>query len=465
MFIGQDGRYHEECGVFGIFAPGEDVARLTYLGLFALQHRGQEGCGIAVLKDGALQHHKALGLVNEVFSEDILTKLGTGQAAIGHVRYSTTGGNSQVNTQPVVGHYGHGALALAHNGNLANNEALHKKLYKHGAVFQSTTDTEAVVHLLASFGDVPLAEAMALAMKELRGAYAFVSLNGHELVAARDPQGNRPLCLGRLGEKGWVVASESCALETVGATFVRDVNPGEILVIDHQGVRVHQENMGCQRCAHCIFEYVYFARPDSTLDGVNVNTARRQMGEILAREIEKLDVDIVIGVPDSGTTAAIGFAEAQGTKFTQGIMKNRYAGRTFIQPTQALRELMVNLKLNPITETLKGKKVAVVDDSIVRGTTSRRLVTRLREHGAAEVHFLLSCPPVTHPCYYGIDTGEADTLIAATHNLDEIRQHIGADSLHYLSLPGLIESVGGENKFCTACLSGDYPMGTPTESN
>ena len=420
MFIGEDGQIHEECGVFGIYAKGCDVAQLTYFGLFALQHRGQEGCGIAVENEDGIAYKRGLGLVTEVFNTDNLGKL-KGDVAIGHVRYSTTGQNTENNVQPMVGYYEQGQIALAHNGNLANTEELRERLSRNGAVFQAKLD------------------------------------------AARDPYGNRPLCLGKYKD-GYVVASESCALTTIGAEFIRDLLPGEVIVIDDSGITSYMpEFKEKPKKAHCIFEYVYFARPDSTLDGINVNVTRRQMGAILAKEIQKLDVDIVIPVPDSGTTAAIGFAEAQGLTFTQGILKNRYAGRTFIQPTQALRELMVNLKLNPIFEEIGGKRVAVVDDSIVRGTTSKRLIERLRESGAKEVHFLVTCPPVTHSCFYGIDTGNRDTLIGATHSLEEIAKYINADSLHFLSLEGLLESVGGSENFCTACLDGKYHMGTPKD--
>ncbi len=462
MFIGEDGQIHEECGVFGIYAKGCDVAQLTYFGLFALQHRGQEGCGIAVENEGGIAYKRGLGLVTEVFNTDNLGKL-KGDVAIGHVRYSTTGQNTENNVQPMVGYYEQGQIALAHNGNLANTEELRERLSHNGAVFQATVDTEIVLHLLAQYGDIPLAQALVKAMADLRGSYAFVALNKNKLYAARDPYGNRPLCLGKYKD-GYVVASESCALTTIGAEFIRDLLPGEVIVIDDSGITSYMpEFKEKPKKAHCIFEYVYFARPDSTLDGINVNVTRRQMGAILAKEIQKLDVDIVIPVPDSGTTAAIGFAEAQGLTFTQGILKNRYAGRTFIQPTQALRELMVNLKLNPIFEEIGGKRVAVVDDSIVRGTTSKRLIERLRESGAKEVHFLVTCPPVTHSCFYGIDTGNRDTLIGATHSLEEIAKYINADSLHFLSLEGLLESVGGSENFCTACLDGKYHMGTPKD--
>ncbi|QPK93751.1 amidophosphoribosyltransferase [Actinomyces sp. zg-332] len=462
MLISEDDNLHEECGVFAIYAPGQDVSRLTYYGLFALQHRGQEGCGIAVSDEEGIKHYKGLGLVTEVFSERELDTL-KGHAAIGHVRYSTTGCNSLTNTQPIVANYNLGEIALAHNGNLANTENLRKYLTKKGSVFHTSVDTEVVVHMLAQYTDLPLEQAFVKSMGDIKGSYAFVALNKNKLYAARDPYGNRPLCLGKY-KNGYVVASESCALSTIDATFIRDIEAGEVLVIDETGVTSFMTEIDPKpQKAHCIFEYVYFARPDSNLDGINVNLSRRRMGEILADELEKLDVDIVIPVPDSGTTAAIGFASVQDIKFTQGILKNRYAGRTFIQPTQEMRELMVNLKLNPIRDEIEGKRVAVVDDSIVRGTTSKRLIERLRQRGAKEVHMLITCPPVKYPCFYGIDTGNRDTLIAATKSTEEIREYIGADSLNYLSLPGLLKAVGNKENFCTACLDGRYRMGVPSD--
>lgn len=457
-----DDGLHEECGVFAICAPGMDVARLTYLGLFALQHRGQEGCGMAIWNGENINYYKKLGLVNDVFTGDILDTL-KGSVAIGHVRYSTTGNSSELNTQPIVSNYYRGQLALAHNGNLTNTLELKEKLAKSGSLFQTTMDTEVLSNILARHAESSLDEALRKAMDIIKGSYAIVAINDGKVFAARDPYGNRPLCIGALpNNAGYVVASESCALDTIGAEFVRDVLPGEILVIDEDGLHsVARKDTGA--AAHCIFEYVYFARPDSTLDGVNVNQSRRRMGKILARETGRLDVDIVIPVPDSGTTAAIGYAEESGLPFTQGILKNRYTTRTFIQPTQEMRERMVSLKLNPIREEIEGKRVAVVDDSIVRGTTSKRLVALLRERGAKEVHMLITCPAVLYPCFYGIDTADRDKLIAVTHSLDEIREYIGADSLHYISLEGLYEAVGNKDNYCVACLNGEYRLGHPSE--
>lgn len=455
-----DDGLHEECGVFGVYAAGQSVAEKAYYGLFALQHRGQEGCGIATSDGNDIKFYKSLGLVTEAFNDQILKRL-TGDIAIGHVNYSSSATNSEINTQPIVAQYLQGDIALAHNGNLTNTDKLKNWLAQSGSLFQTATDTEVLCNLLARYGHGSLDTSLAQAMQDLQGSYAIVAMNGGKLYAARDPYGNRPLVLGEI-PGGYVVASETCALDTVGATFIRDLRPGEIITIDDKGYRSHDIAQPPQP-AHCIFEYVYFARPDSTIDGINVNQARRRMGEILAREIEDLDVDIVIPVPDSGTTAAIGFAEESGITFTQGILKNRYTGRTFIQPTQEMREQMVKLKLNPIREELEGRRVAVVDDSIVRGTTSRRLVSLLRERGAKEVHFLVTCPPVINPCYYGIDTADRDRLIAAQRDIEGICKYIGADSLHYLSLEGLLEAVGGEPHFCSACLDGQYPLGTPEE--
>ncbi len=453
-------KLNEECGVFGIYAQGVPVSELIYLGLFSLQHRGQEGCGMAVSDGKRIDYYKNLGLVSDVFSQRILDRL-EGHLGIGHVRYSTTGENSQLNTQPVVARYLRGQIALAHNGNLTNAAELRGRLMESGSLFQMTIDTEQIVGLIARNGQDELEQAMMKAMIDIKGSYALVIMNEKKLYAVRDPYGNRPLCIGRLGGNGYVVASESCALDAVGATFLRDVAPGEILTIDETGL--HSTTLFAQsRTALCVFEFIYFARPDSNIDGINVNHARRIMGRELGKEAP-LDVDTVISVPDSGTTAAIGYAEEVGIPFTQGILKNRYAGRTFIQPSQQLREKMVRLKLNPIRDALEGKRIAVVDDSIVRGTTSRKLVKLLREHGAREVHFLVSAPPVKYCCYYGIDTGIQEELIAHKYDIDGICKSIGADSLHYLSMEGLLRAVAGRCDFCTACLDGNYPMGVPSD--
>ena len=458
---------HEECGVFGIWTPegsGVSPAHEAYAALFALQHRGQEGCGIAVSEGKAINHYKNLGMVTDVFNQSTLDSL-NGYLGIGHVRYSTSGqSKTQQNTQPIVARFQHGQIALAHNGSLTNAAELRNHLMERGSLFHTTIDSEQIVGLIASHGQDDMEQAMLKAMIDLKGSYSLVIMTENKLYAVRDPYGNRPLCLGKIGEDGYVVASESCALDAIGATFLRDVEPGEILTIDENGLHStklfnHEKN------ALCIFEFIYIARPDSNIDGINVNKARRLMGRELAKEAP-LDVDTVIAVPDSGTTAAIGYAEESGIPYTQGILKNRYTGRSFIMPTQEMREQMVKLKLNPIRDALEGKRIAVVDDSIVRGTTSRKLVKLLREYGAKEVHMLISAPPVKYPCFYGVDTGNPDELIASKKSVDEICEYIGADSLHYLSMEGILRAVEWSGcGFCTACLNGEYPMGTPNYEN
>lgn len=448
----------EECGVFGIYAPGLDVARLTYYGLYALQHRGQESAGIAVANGKQVQLHKGMGLVPEVFTGHSLDKF-SGDIAIGHVRYSTTGASQPLNAQPLVFRYAKGMLGLAHNGNLTNIGDLRQQLASTGSVFQSSTDTEVLVNLIARYNANSLEEALMKCMIDVKGAYSLLVITEDCLYAARDPHGFRPLCLGRLG-KNYVVASESCALATVGATFIRDVEPGEILRIDREGL-TSTKGMKSETPAHCIFEYIYFARPDSTMDGFNVNNVRREMGRQLAREY-LVDADIVIPVPDSGTAAARGYAEESGIPFEEGLMKNRYIGRTFIQPTQQMREIGVRLKLNAIREVLEGKRVIMVDDSIVRGTTSHKLVNMVREAGAKEVHMLISSPPVLRSCFYGIDTSDEAQLIAAQKPLEDIKQTIEADGLHYLSMEGLLDIFDPKQEhFCTACFTGHYPVEIP----
>ncbi|MBE3573408.1 MAG: amidophosphoribosyltransferase [Moorella humiferrea] len=450
--------WYEECGIFGVYAPGKDVARLAYYGLFALQHRGQESAGIAVSDGRHIAVHKGMGLVAEVFNQDNLRAL-KGNIAIGHVRYSTTGASSLVNAQPLVFRYLKGMLAIAHNGNLTNAGPLRQELGARGSIFQSSTDSEVIVNLIARYSQESIEEALLRCQNDLEGAYSLVVMTDDRLIGVRDPFGVRPLCLGKMGE-AWVLASESCALDTIGAEFCRDVEPGEILIIDSGGVR-SLRGRRAPHSAHCIFEYVYFARPDSVLDGRAVNLVRRELGRNLAREY-RVAADIVIPVPDSGTAAAAGYAEAAGLPFVEGLMKNRYVGRTFIQPTQEMRDLGVRLKLNPIKSILKDKRVIIIDDSIVRGTTSRRIVAMLRQAGVREVHLLSASPPVLYPCYYGIDTSARGELIAAQYSLEDIRRYIGADSLYYLSLEGLFQSVGGNGEnFCAACFSGDYPIPIP----
>lgn len=446
----------EACGIFGVCAPGADVARLAYYGLYALQHRGQESAGIAVADGRRILLHKEMGLVAEVFSEERLLEL-RGYLAIGHVRYSTTGASHPVNAQPLVFYCGRGMLGLAHNGNLSNGCSLRRELLAAGAVFQTTTDSEVLINLIARLnGDHNLPAAIRRCMAKVEGAYSLVILTEDRIYAVRDPYGFRPLCVGEL-DTGWVVASESCALDAVGARFLRDVTPGEILEISPEGLKTCGIEVA-PRQAHCVFEYIYFARPDSTLDGFNVGRVRREMGRQLAREFCP-PADIVVPVPDSGIAAARGYAEESGLPFEEGLMKNRYTGRTFIQPSQRLRDTGVRLKLNPVREVVAGKRVVLVDDSLVRGTTSKWIVKMLREAGAREVYYCLSSPPIIRSCYYGIDTSNERELIAARMSVAEIREYIGADGLHYLSIEGLLRVFGAKAQdMCVACFTGDYPV-------
>ncbi|PKM85910.1 MAG: amidophosphoribosyltransferase [Firmicutes bacterium HGW-Firmicutes-12] len=458
-FIDKPDKMEEACGVFGIYAPGKDVSMLTYYALYSLQHRGQESAGIAVANGEGIKLHKDMGLVSEVFTEDTLQKL-KGHAAIGHVRYSTMGSSLVLNAQPLVCHYLQGSLAVAHNGNLTNAGELRQKLAANGSVFQSSIDSEVIVNLIARYGQSTIEEALMKCMIDLRGSYSLVVMTEDKVIGIRDPYGNRPLCLGKLG-KHFVIASETCALDTLGAEFVRDFAPGEIITLDKDGMH-SRRYFTPNEPAVCIFEYIYFARPDSNIDGINVMQARRAMGRELAHE-HPLEADIVIPVPDSGIAGALGYAEELGLVYDTALMKNRYIGRTFIQPDQMGRDLGVSLKLNPITKIIKGKKVVVVDDSIVRGTTSRKIVEMIRSRGAKEVHMLVSSPPVMHPCYYGIDISERGQLIAAQKSIEEVRAYIAADSLHYLSIEGLYRALGKDTGFCSACLSGNYPIQIPSE--
>ncbi|MGI6549715.1 MAG: amidophosphoribosyltransferase [Syntrophomonadales bacterium] len=457
-----DKHWRDECGVFGIYlqdssGPNE-AARDTFFGLYALQHRGQESAGIAVSNGQEIVLHKAMGLVSEVFSPDVLKGL-MGNLAIGHVRYSTTGSSHAVNAQPLVFRYLKGMIALAHNGNLVNAGELRLRLANFGSVFQTTTDTEIIVNLLARYGRDSLENALAKSMIDIKGAYALIIMTENKLIGMRDPLGIRPLCLGKR-EDGYLLASESCAFYTVGAEFVRDIEPGEIVVIDENGIKSLNPLSQEQR-AHCVFEYVYLARPDSMIDSINVNRFRRSMGHQLAREMN-VEADIVIAVPDSGTSAALGFAEESGIKFEEGLIKNRYIGRTFIQPSQKMRDLGVRLKLNPVEEAVRGKRVIMVDDSIVRGTTSKKIVKMLREAGATEVHMAVASPPTQYSCFYGIDTSAREELIAAKMDVEGIRTFIGADSLHYLSLEGLFAAANRNAvDFCAACFTGNYPVSIP----
>lgn len=452
-------KMEEACGVFGIYGPGKEVARLTYYSLYALQHRGQESAGIAVSDGNGIKVHKEMGLVSEVFTNEIVDAL-KGHIAIGHVRYSTMGASLAVNSQPLVCRYLQGSLAVAHNGNFTNAHELKEKLAANGSVFQSTIDSELIVNLIARYGQGTIEESLMKAMIDIKGTYALVVMTEDKLIGVRDPYGNRPLCLGKL-DNSYVLASESCALDLLGAEFIRDILPGEIVTIDKEGLH-SRRFLTAVDPALCIFEFIYFARPDSNIDGINVMEARRAMGRELAKENPK-DVDIVIPVPDSGIAGALGYAEVANVTFDIGLMKNRYIGRTFIRPEQNERDLAVRLKLNPVTRLVEGKKVAIVDDSIVRGTTSKKIVQMLRNRGAKEIHMLITSPPVIAPCYYGIDTSERAQLIAVQKSQEEIRQYIGADSLSYLSLEGLYRALKQETGFCTACLSGEYPIEIPPQ--
>ena len=456
-------KFKDECGVFGIYIKNPenstDAARLTFYGLYALQHRGQESAGIAVSNGHNIQLHKGMGLVSEVIALNNIKKM-EGNIAIGHVRYSTTGESGVVNSQPMVFHYLNGMVALAHNGNLVNTVELKKRLATYGSVFQTTTDTELVANLMARYSQDKMQDALAKCMIDMKGAYALVIMTEDCLIGVRDRMGIRPLCIGNMSGN-YVLASESAALDTIGAEFVRDVNPGEIVVINDDGLKSIQ-GTASPRSAHCIFEYVYFARPDSTIDAINVYRARREMGKQLARECN-IDADLVISVPDSGTAAALGYAEEAGLPFEEGLMKNRYVGRTFIQPTQKMRELGVRLKLNAVSEVVGGKRIIMVDDSIVRGTTSKNLVQMLRQAGATEVHMVIASPPTKYPCYYGIDTSRREELIANTMTPEQIGEFIGADSLNYISMEGMFAALKqDEDFFCAACFSGKYAI--PIES-
>ncbi len=454
----------EECGVIGVYAPGEPVARLSYFGLHALQHRGQESAGIAVSHAGELKLHKRLGLVGQVFDEEVLGAL-DGEAAIGHTRYSTTGSNTLPNVQPVVARGDIGELMLGHNGNLVNAVELREALRAEGVEFATGSDTEVLARLIAREEGQTWADRVEAALRRTRGAVSFTMLTGDSLVAARDPIGFRPLVLGRFPgvRGGWAVASESTALDAMGAEFVRDVEAGEIVTIGRDGVDSRRMPPTSAGEHLCVFEYVYLARPDSVMRGRLLYEARLRMGRRLAVE-HPSDADLVIGVPDSAVPAAIGYAEESGLPYREGLIKSRYVGRTFIQPAQRVRDLGVKLKFNPLPELLRGQRVVVVDDSIVRGTTTGPIVSLLRRAGAREVHVRIHSPQMRFPCYMGVDTGRRSELIAAEHDTDEIRARIGADSLGFLSRDGLLSAVGGaRDSYCTACFDGSYPVDVPLD--
>jgi len=451
-------RFREECGVVGVYKRPE-AANLVYLGLYALQHRGQEGAGIASTDGNALISHRGLGLVADVFNEELIRRL-DGDSAIGHNRYSTAGQTLLRNTQPFVVEYSLGSLAVSHNGNFVNADGLRESLEANGSIFQSNVDTEVLVHLIAASKRPTLLDRSIDAMAQVEGAYSILFLSEHEMIAARDPHGFRPLVLGRFAKDGgWVVASETCALDLMEADYVREVEPGEVLHFSERGVRSIRPFAPTPRHA-CIFEYVYFARPDSKVFGRNVYEIRKEMGRQLARETH-VDADIVIPVPDSGVPAALGYGEQSGLVFEMGLIRNHYVGRTFIEPTDSIRHFGVKVKLNAQRDVLEGKRVVVVDDSIVRGTTSRKIVGMIRAAGAREVHFRVCAPPTISPCYYGVDTPTHSELIANRMSKDEIRDFIRADTLAYLSDDGLYSFFGGRQPgFCDACFTGNYPVAT-----
>ncbi len=458
-------RPHEECGVFGIYAPGTDVARVAFFALYALQHRGQESAGIATSDGVSAAVHKDMGLVAQVFNEDNLAKL-EGHLAVGQTRYSTTGSSHLRNAQPYLIETMHGPLGVGHNGNLTNAPQLRNKLLERGVGLTSSTDSEVITQMLAApaagtgNGNPDWESRIGNFMAEAEGAYSLVVLTRDAVYGVRDPHGFRPLCIGRLEDGGYVLASESCALGTVGASFVREVEPGEIIRLDQNGMHGMPGPVPASP-ALCVFEYVYFARPDSVFEGQTIHRVRQRLGEVLANEAP-VDADLVVGVPDSATPAAIGYAIASGIPYTEGLIKNRYIGRTFIEPSDPLRKSGVHLKYNPLESNLAGKRVVLVDDSIVRGTTAGPLVSLLREGGAAEVHVRVSSPPVRHPCFMGIDMADSEELIGFVKNTEEIRRHIGADTLAYLSQDGMMNAVreGSVNGagHCNACFSGDYPI-------
>ncbi|MGE4170064.1 MAG: amidophosphoribosyltransferase [Candidatus Margulisiibacteriota bacterium] len=447
--------FKDECGVFGVWNV-KDAARLTYLGLYSLQHRGQESAGIVSLDRKNFYVVKDQGLVSEVFNEDNISYL-KGMASIGHVRYSTTGSNDHANIQPLYSKTSKGKIAVAHNGNLTNAYSIYHDLKRQGALFQSTVDTEVILHLISRSPKKDMASVMQEVLAKIEGAFSLVALTETCLIAARDTFGFRPLVLGKSAE-GFVVASETCAFDLIGAEYVREIQPGEIVIISKAGLETHQIPKKVKP-AFCVFEHVYFARPDSQVFGANVSLVRKAMGRILAREYP-VDADLVMAIPDSGNSAALGYAEASGIPFEFGMTRNHYVGRTFIQPEQKIRDIGVKVKLNPIREVLKGKRVIVIDDSLVRGTTSKQRISAIRKAGAKEVHLRISSPPVRFPCHFGIDTPDQDKLIAAQKNVEDILNYVGADSLGYLSLNGMLEAASAyaPDHYCTACFTGKYPL-------
>lgn len=455
-----DDKFRDECGVFGIYGR-EEASSLTYLGLYALQHRGQESAGIATVHDGSVLLRRAMGYVGDAFNDQMLAEL-KGSASIGHVRYSTFGDSRIVNAQPILIDCAHGQIALCHNGNLVNAGELRERLVREGSIFQTNSDTEVVLHLYAKSNAETAEDAIVESVSQVSGAFSLVLLTPKNLIAVRDPHGFRPLALGRIGD-AYVVCSETCAMDLIGAEYVRDVEPGEVLVIGEHGLRSYKP-FPKTPLAHCVFEHVYFARPDSYVFGQSVNEVRTSLGRLLSKE-SAVEADVVVPIPDSGLCAALGYAESSGIPLKLGLIRNHYVGRTFIQPHQSVRGLKVKVKLNTVRSILEGKRVVLVDDSIVRGTTSQKIVSMIKAAGAREVHMRISCPPTVSPCYYGIDTPHRDELIAAKHSVEEIRDFMGADTLAYLSLDGLQEAVGGEYpNYCTACYTKNYPVEPPRDT-
>ena len=447
-------KLHEECGVVGVYGHPE-AANLVYLGLYALQHRGQESAGIVASTHSKMRLEVGMGLVADVFDPIRILKL-PGPLAIGHNRYSTAGKSELVNAQPCMINYSAGSLALAHNGNLVNAHAIRKGLGSKGAIFQSTNDSEVIVHLMAQSKAETFVDQAAEALRQVSGAYSLVLMTKTELVAARDPHGFRPLCLGKL-DGAYIVASETCVMDLIEAEFIREVEPGELILINDQGIQSFFPFKKVET-KHCVFEHIYFARPDSFIFGEHVYTARKNMGRAMAQE-SPADVDLIVPVPDSGVVSAMGFAEESGIPFEMGLIRNHYVGRTFIEPQSQIRHFGVKLKLNPVKEIIAGKRIAIIDDSIVRGTTARKIVKMLRDVGAKEIHLRISAPPILHSCFYGIDTPTKEELIAHTHDLEETRLYLAADSLAYLSLEKMMEVLeNGKKKFCSACFDGNYPI-------
>ena len=454
-------KFKDECGVFGI-AGHPDAANLTYLGLYALQHRGQESAGIASSDGKRVSLSRAMGYVADCFDEEKLNEL-SGSLAIGHVRYSTAGESNLVNAQPILIDCSHGEISLCHNGNIVNAIELRQQLVREGSIFQTSSDTEVILHLYARSQAAAAEDAIIESVSQIRGAFSIVMLTKEKLIAVRDPHGFRPLAVGRLGD-ATIVCSETCALDLIGATYIRDVEPGEVLVISKSGMRSYKPFAEASP-AHCIFEHVYFARPDSYVFGQSVNEVRTELGRELAREAA-VDADVVVPIPDSGVCAALGYAEESGVPFKMGLIRNHYVGRTFINPQQAIRHFKVKVKLNPVKSILEGKRVLLIDDSIIRGTTSQKIVRMIRAAGASEVHMRISCPPTISPCYYGIDTPRRSELIASSHSVEDIREYLNADSLSYLSLEGMLSSVGMRARtYCTSCFTGKYPVEFPRDED